>query len=160
MDNLERARKFHLTFASAKKSATTLRKSPDNEVADRLREMVAQYGVNLRSASRAREADAERSTWRSPVSERPDECATGQVVDHGAWSGRFRRCPQESRPVNAPGSPSNGNALGCFAAPFQLLLTKPPYFFVLAFGNGGQRKNLQPVDLVPAGDFSGAVVGC
>ena len=59
VDNLERARKFYLTFVSAKKSATALRisasttlapisatplrKSPSDEVAERLREIAAQF---------------------------------------------------------------------------------------------------------------------
>lgn len=59
VDNLERARKFYLTFVSAKKSATplrisspnvltpisatTLRKSQGEEVADRLREIATQF---------------------------------------------------------------------------------------------------------------------
>ena len=37
VDNLERARKFFLTFTSAKKSATTLRKSDGSEMIEWLR---------------------------------------------------------------------------------------------------------------------------
>jgi predicted nuclease of restriction endonuclease-like (RecB) superfamily len=43
VDNLERARKFFLTFASAKKSATSLRKSPSGEVADQLRAFAERF---------------------------------------------------------------------------------------------------------------------
>ena len=68
-------------------------------------------------------------------------------------------CPQESRPVKAPGITSDGNALACFVALFQLLLPKSPDFLILAFGDGSQRENFRPVDLMLAGKFPGAVVG-
>jgi hypothetical protein len=54
---------------------------------------------------------------------------------------------------------SNGNALGFFIALFQLLFLKPSDFFVPAFGDGGQRQNFRPFDLMLAGNFPGAEVG-
>lgn len=43
VDNRERARKFFITFTSAKKSATPLRKSQGDDVAERLREIAMQF---------------------------------------------------------------------------------------------------------------------
>ena len=90
VDNLERARKFYLTFVSAKKSATplrisastalapisatSLRKSPSDKVAERLREIAAQFPLpwshytrllRLRSAYAVEfyHAEAARGGW-------------------------------------------------------------------------------------------------
>jgi hypothetical protein len=41
----------------------------------------------------------------------------------------------------------------------QLLFLKPPDFLVLAFGNGGQRENFPPVDLMLFTDFSCPAIG-
>ena len=76
----------------------------------------------------------------------------------GDLSGRFLR-NEESRAVKAPAITSDGNAFYFFVALFQLLFLKSPDLLVLAFGDGGQREHIRPVELMLAGDFQGAMVG-
>jgi hypothetical protein len=66
---------------------------------------------------------------------------------------------EQSRAVKAPGIISDGNALRFFIALLQLLFLKSPDLLVLAFGDGGQREHIRPVEPMLAGDFQGAMVG-
>jgi hypothetical protein len=76
----------------------------------------------------------------------------------GDLSARFVR-HEQSRAVKAPDNRSDGNALGIIMPVLQLLFLEPLDLLVLALGDGGQRENLRPVDLMLVGDFAGAMSG-
>ena len=63
-------------------------------------------------------------------------------------------------PVKAPIIPSDRNAVRFLAGLRQLLFSKVFDFFLLTFGDVGRGKNVTPLDLMLAGDFPGAVIGC
>jgi hypothetical protein len=52
---------------------------------------------------------------------------------------------------------SSGNSFRLFITLFQLMFLKPPDFLVSAVGNGSQRKDFRPVDLMLTCDVPGAV---
>jgi hypothetical protein len=70
-------------------------------------------------------------------------------------SGRFVR-HEQSRAVKAPDNNSDGNP-GIIMPVLQLLFLESLDLLVLALGDGGQRENLPPVDLMLVGDFAGAM---